>query len=712
LAPDSFGDSMTKLWVDSETFSEIPIQCGVHRYAEAAELLMLQYAIDDGPITVLDIANGDSFTPELREAMDDPTVELWAHNSHFDRTILRYTIGFDTDISRWHDTMIQAYSHSLPGALGMLCEVLKVPTDQAKDKDGKALIQLFCKPQPQNRKIRRATKFTHPEQWARFLSYGGLDITAMRACYNRMPKWNITEFDWKLWGIDQRINDRGFLVDEDLVEAAISAIEREKGRLAGKAKDMTDGEVESATQRDAVLRYALAAYGVDLPDLKASTLERRINDDSLPVALRELLALRLQASSTSVSKYKVLKKAASEDQRLRGTMQFRGALRTGRWAGRMFQPQNLPRPTLKDKDIQYGIDLLKSGIADLAFPNVTQLVSSSVRSAIIAPPGKKLVVADLSNIEGRMLAWLAGEQWKLQAFTDYDTILGTDEKGHEIRKGHDLYILSYANSFRVSPELVIENKNAGGNWRQIGKVQELALGYEGGVGAFLTFAATYQIDLEDMAKNAWDTLPTDLMSEAKDSLAWTLKNKRSTFGLSNEAWLTCEVFKRGWRYAHPEISSWWRELDFKVRQAIANPGMTYHSRRVAIRKDGAWLRIRLPSGRFLCYPQAAIEDNKITYTGINQYSRKWCRLQTYGGKLAENITQAAACDIIAWSMPRIEDAGYAILMSVHDEFITETADNTDFSSDSLAALMSQGEAWSQGLPLAAAGFESYYYKKD
>jgi len=333
--------------------------------------------------------------------------------------------------------------------------------------------------------------------------------------------------------------------------------------------------------------------------------------------------------------------------------------------------------------------------------SIMDLCSSAIRGCIVAPPGKKLVVADLSNIEGRMLAWLAGEDWKLKAFAEFDA--GT---------GPDLYAVAYAKSFGVTPESVMEDKKAGGNQRQVGKVQELALGYEGGVGAFLTFAAAYRLDLEEMADQAIDAIPQHIMLEARDALAWAKRSKRDTFGLSDRAWLVCESFKRSWRYAHPAISSWWRELGDTVRQAIAEPGVTFTSRRLKIRRDGAWLRVRLPSGRFLCYPSPALEDNTITYMGTNQYSRKWCRLKTYGGKLAENITQAAARDVLVANMPLIGADGAEVVLTVHDEVIAEAPDSPEFTGERLGNLLATVPPWADGLPLAAGGFEAYRYRKD
>lgn len=329
--------------------------------------------------------------------------------------------------------------------------------------------------------------------------------------------------------------------------------------------------------------------------------------------------------------------------------------------------------------------------------SVMELTSSAVRGCIVAPEGHKLVVADLSNIEGRALAWLAGEEWKLQAFRDFDA--GT---------GHDLYVLAYAKTFGIAPEAVDGEK------RQVGKVLELALGYEGGVGAFLTFAAVYGIDLEEMADRALGVLDDAILSEAVSALEWTRAQGRPTFGLSDQAWIVCDSIKRAWRYAHPAIVSFWRDVADAVRAAIQQPGRTRTVRALKIRRDGAWLRIRLPSGRYLCYPSPRVDHDsgQISYMGTNQYSRKWSRILTYSGKLAENITQAVARDVMASAIPKAEDAGYLVVLSVHDELLTETPDTDEYSADGLARIMATNPEWAPDLPLAAAGFEAYRYRKD
>lgn len=687
---------MTKLWIDFETYGDVPINQGTHVYAAAAEIMLCAWALDDGPVSVWDRTDELLDMPApLYTALLDDTIEVWAHNSHFDRTVMNHAWDFSVPLGRWRDTMVQALSHGLPGGLGVLCDILQVPTDKAKDKQGRQFIQLFCKPRPATSKIRRATRETHPAEWARFVDYASLDIDAMREVHKRLPTWNYQGDELALWHLDQRINDRGVAIDMDLVRAAIDAVGLAQKDLAARTMVATDGQVASTTQRDALLLHVLEAYGIDLPDMQMSTLERRIADPELPPELKELLSIRLQASTTSTSKYKTLLTGTSADGRLRGTLQFNGAARTGRWAGRLFQPQNLPRPVLKQEQIEQGIDALKAGCADLIVDNVMELTSSAIRSCIVAPKGRKLVVADLANIEGRDQAWLAGEEWKLQAFRDYDA-----------GDGPDLYKLAYSKSFGGSPDTVTKDQ------RQIGKVQELMLGYEGGVGAFITGAATYRFDIEELARQVLPIAPGWALNEASGFYDWTVKSGRSTFDLSRDAFVASDTVKRVWRNLHPNIHAHWGELKETTIAAIEQPGTTFQCRRLKIRRDGSWLRIGLPSGRALCYPSPQVIDGAITYMGLNQYSRKWCRLKSYGGKLFENICQAVARDVMTANMPLIEAAGYQIVLTVHDEVICEAPDTDDFNPEHLASLLAANPIWALDMPLAAAGFETDRYRKD
>lgn len=697
---------MTTLWFDCETYSECDLKAhGTHRYAAHPStcITVAQWAIDDGEPQVVDCTEPPhpakvSPLRMLKTALLDPSVTIVAHNSAFDRTLLRHCWGVDVPVERWQDTMIKAMSHGLPGGLDKIGQIVGLEADQAKDKRGRELIQLFCKPRPKNSILRRATRETHPEQWAEFLEYSRQDIVAMRAIDSKLPSWNYRSghAELALWHLDQRINDRGVAVDTELAVAAIDAVDREQKRLKREMIEATDGLVQSASKRDQLLAFICAEYGVDLPDLKADTLRRRIEDPDLPDGVRLLLSLRLEATKTSTAKYKALVKATSEDGRLRNTLQFAGAQRTARWAGRIFQPQNMPRPDMKQHEIDEGIDALKAGCAELFFSNTMRLTANTVRGCIVAPRGKKLTIADLSNIEGRGLAYLAGERWKLKAFADFDAGVG-----------EDLYKVAYGRSFNIDP------KEATGQKRQIGKVMELGLGYEGGVAAFLTFAAVYNMDLEDLAKAVWATASAEALENAQGMWGWAKKKKR-TLGLTMEVYVACEVLKRAWRDAHAATAALWAAAGEAVRLAIKHPGESFPiGQHLKARRDGAWLRIRLPSGRYLCYINPSVdEDGQITYFGVNQYTRQWGRIKTYGGKLIENATQAFARDILAYNMPAIERAGYEIVLSVHDELLTETPDIPEFNADELGAMMATAPSWAPGIPLAAAGFETYRYRKD
>jgi DNA polymerase len=695
------------IFLDTETYNDVPLKHGTYRYTSTCEVMIVTYAIDDAPPKLWDITAGDSMPGDLGYVLDDPDEIIVAHNAMFDRNAVKYSLGRDIPIARWRCSMAKALAHALPGGLDFLCKILGVPADLAKHKDGRRLIHLFCKPQPAGRKIQRATRETHPEDWKLFCDYALADITAMRDVWHKLPEWNYTGNELALYHLDQKINDRGIYVDVPFAEAAIKAVAREQKRLAKLTVKKTDGAVPSMTQRDQLLIHLVKEFGVDLPDLQKDTLERRIADPDLPIELRELLAIRLQVSSTSTSKYAALVRGVMPDSRLRGTLQFDGAARTRRWAGRTFQPQNLPRPDLPSSAVDFGIDAITHDCEDLLVDDVMRLTRNAIRGTIIAPPGRKLVVADLANIEGRAAAWLAGEDWKLDAFRAYDTILGYDAKGEPIRAGHDLYKVAYASSFNIRPEDVTKDQ------RQIGKVEELMLQYEGGVGAFLTGAATYGIDLDAMANAARPNIPDDIAYEANGMWDWCIKESRPTFGLSKHVFTTCDSIKRLWRRRHPATVATWPALKEGYRLATDNPGERFEVGKFTFLRTGEWLRLLMPSGNVLCYPSPRTHaDGSISYMGMNQYTKKWSRIKSYGGKLFENICQGFSGDVLKHGMPPAEDAGYEIVLTVHDEEVTETPDTPEFSVAGLAAIMSTVPAYAPGLPLAAAGFETYRYRKD
>jgi len=705
-------DRTKPLYYDLETFSPEPIRNGTHKYAESAEIMIAIWALGDGPTHVEDLTEVDDAgnvtcrmpSAALLGPLSDQSLEVVSHKSDFDRTVTRHVWGIDLDVNRYHDTMVRSMAHSLPGSLDKLCEIMGVPEEFAKHA-GKEFINLFCKPLPKNQKLRRATKVSHPEKWQGFLDYAGNDVLSMRELYHMLPRWNYRGRELALWRLDQKINDRGFLADVELAQAAITAIGVEQKRLGEEVRDLTGGAVEKATKRDQMLKHILAEFGVDLPDMKKDTLERRINDPELPDGLRQLLRVRLSATTSSTAKYAAIMRAVSRDGRLRAALQFLGALRTGRWSGRLFQPQNLPRPDMLQPEIESGIEAVKAGVADLVLADVMKLLSNALRGMIIASPGKKIVSSDLKNIEGRMAAWLSGEQWKLDAFAAYDA--GT---------GPDLYALAYAKAFGVTPEEVMKNYKAGGFWRQVGKVMELALGYEGGVGAWIAFAMVYRLDLEELGRMAYDSLPDTARTQAEIMLQWRKKKRLTTFDLSDRTFVVIEAFKALWRQAHPQTSGYWPELQEAAIKAVQNRGVRVGARKLAFVCDGPWLKMILPSGRVLCYPDPEVRgsgrDRKLSYAGVNQYNRKWGRIGTYGGKLFENACQAVARDVMAHNMPEIEADGFEIVLTVHDDVICEAPDREGFTSDRLSALLAAPPPWLTDCPLAADGFEAYRYKKE
>ena len=469
--------------------------------------------------------------------------------------------------------------------------------------------------------------------------------------------------------------------------------------------------LSDSTRRTAFAHLVISRCS--LPDMRVDTLERRLADPEFTDAVRALIAVRLQASTSSVSKYKRLIKGVSNDGYLRGLTQFNGAARTGRDAHRLFQPGNMMRPTIPQSDIEIGIDAIKAGCADLITDNVMELTSNTMRSVIIPPPGYKIVVSDLANIEGRVAAWVAGESWKLQAFRDYDTFL-LDNKGQKIphkkdflRKGPDLYIKSYSESFRVPLEMVTDKM------RQVGKVEELMLQYQGGVGAFLTGAATYHIDLDDLARVGREAIPDSVWAEAENFWDWSVDTKRNTYGLSHDTFCVCDSIKRLWRASNSKIVELWAKIDSAARNAINEPGGVFKAGAwLSFRRDGNWLRMILPSGRALCYPSPRVDDEGgMSYMGASQYTRQWERIRTYSGKFFENCCQAIARDVLLMRLPDIEEAGYSVRVRIHDEVLTYAPDGLLYGPNHLSGILSRAHSWAPGLPLAAAGFEGKRYRK-
>lgn len=704
---------MTNLYLDIETRSACDLRAaGSYRYAEdpTTEVTLFAYALDDEPVQVWDCL-ADPMPRDLRDALADEAIMRVAHNCQFERPVLRQRISTDDDPRRWHDTAAQARTLGLPASLEKLGEVVGLGEDQAKIKDGKRLVQKFAKPQKDSE---YRDSFTDPEDWRRFIEYARMDVDAMRSIYKRLPTWVYRGAERQVWELDQRINDRGFLVDTELANRAIETTQAEQQRLAERVAELTGGAVTSATQRDALLRY-IERYGVDLPDMREQTLLAVLEDDGLPEVVRELVSIRLQASKTSTAKYQAAIDSACGDGRIRGGLQYFGA-RTGRWSGRRLQPQNLPRPSLSQPDIEQAVDAIKEGALDLITGDVMEACSSAIRSVITAPPGGRLVVSDLSNIEGRALAWQAQEQWKLQAFHAFDR----DE-------GHDLYKVTAGQILGKHPTRIDKGERTA-----MGKVPELALGYAGGVGAFQSMAAIYGTRMADYLPTLRETLPADAMTAAEQ--AWQTRGKTSE--LDYDTWIASEAVKVAWRDRHPETVAYWHEAERAAMDAVRRPGRDFRSRRVVWRCHKHWLLAGLPSGRVLVYPFPRVKvvkrgspygDQECRSCGgagcdqcegfgavkeqeqlqFKTASQGWRVEWTYSGKLVENLTQAIARDVLAHGMMQAEAAGFRPVLSVHDEVVCERGTESE-----LSRILATPPDWCPDMPLAAEGYEAQRYRKD
>ena len=701
-----------RLWLDRETFAEIDLkEVGVYRYAETAEDLLISYALGDGPAKVWD-CTAEEMHDELYYAMEDEDGEVWAHNAQFDRAIHNGPNQLRLPrvvLERWRCSMALALSHAMPASLDELCRVLKVPADTAKIKDGKKLIGLFCKPQPANRKVRRATRLTHPAEWARFKEYAANDITAMRECVNRMPTWNWDASAVAEWHLDQRINARGFQVDQELTRAGARAAITEKERIATRFAELSNGAFRPS-QRELFREYLSQRLGTPLDNTQSGTFQVMLRDPAVPADVREMMELSIASNKTSTAKYAALDPAVGPDGRFRGGLQFAGAGRTRRWAGRLFQPQNLPSRGLpKPEEIADYIEHLKAGTHALFFDNLMLYGAAALRGCVVAAPGKKLTVADLSNIEGRVLAWIAQENWKLQAFRDYDA--GT---------GPDLYNITAVSIIGGDPwKVEKKNRNA------FGKVPDLASGYQGGVAGYQTFARAYGLKMSDF----WDTIQKMIapahVAKARDNLTSWGRPQLESLEIDETEWVASETCKLAWRARHPATVKFWYALGRAAKDAIRNPGQVLHvapfiKLRTVVHRGQRWLVVALPSGRYLTYFEPHLvgqgRDESIAYWGEaaeeGKTTRQWVRVFTHGGKMTGNCCQTIARDILAPALRTAETKGYLPVLTVHDEILTEAPDTDDYSAQGLVDILATNPAWAKDLPLAAAGFETKRYYKD
>lgn len=648
------------LLVDLETYSSVDIgKAGAFKYTEAPdfEILLLAYAWDDGPVRVIDLTKlDDSDTAaELQDVtaglLHPDTIKV-AHNSAFERAALRHHLGRDMPPEEWEDTMVLAAYNGLPMSLDAAGAALQLK-DQ-KIKEGTLLINYFCKPcKPTIANGGRTRNLPEhaPEKWARFIEYCRRDVEVEQAIYQRLKGYPTPPWERRLWALDARINERGVLVDRELADAAIDIDATVTERLSDELRRLTGLDNPSSV---AQLKDWLKGRGVTCESLSKATLAQLIAD-APDKTIRRVLELRAMASKTSTKKYQAAATAAGSGDRLRGIMQYYGAGRTGRWAGRLFQPQNLPQNHMETLDLARA--LVKERDLDtleLLYGNVPDVLSQLIRTTLIAPPGDTLLVADFSAIEARVIAYLAGELWRKKAF----------------EQGRDIYCASASKMFGVP----VRKHGVNGHLRQKGKVAELACGYGGGVNALKAFGAD-KMGLTD--------------AELQDIVT-------------------------NWRAASPTIPAFWRSAERAAKQAIDHPGMTYYcgnSNCIRYYKDADALRCLLPSCRVLSYWGAALDtDGSICFMGQNQTTRKWEKTRTWGGKLVENIVQAVARDCLAVSLLRLDRAGYEIVFHVHDEIVAQAPLGSRW--EDMAKIMGMPIDWAPGLVLRADGYATPYYKKD
>lgn len=645
---------MKKLSIDIETFSDIDlIKCGVYKYADspAFEILLFAYSIDDGEINIIDLVNGEELPEEIAEAIKSDTVIKTAFNAQFERVCLSKHLGILLDPSSWYCTAVQAAELSLPSSLADVGAALGL--ERQKMTEGKELIKYFCvscKPTKSNGGRTRNMPGDAPEKWALFKEYCKRDVDVERQIAKKLEMYPISESEHRLYVLDQRINDRGVLVDLELARQAVKLNSIQTAVATEQAYTLTGLENPNSV---AQLKAWLTENGVEIESLSKKAVAALA--DETDGDIQEMLHLRLLMSKTSVKKYEAVMRSVCRDNRVRGMLRFCGASRTGRWSGNILQPQSLPQNHLPD--LTLARDIVKDGdfeMLNMTFGNVPNALSELIRTVLIPKPNHRFIVADFSAIEARVLSWLAGEQWRLDTF----------------RNGGDIYCASASQMFRVP----VEKHGVNGHLRQKGKISELACGYGGSVGALKNMGAVE-------------------MGVPEDELQ----------GLIND-----------WRNANPHIVKLWTEVGNTAMKAIKEKTIVSLGKLVFMYERGI-LFIRLPSGRRLSYIKPRIGTNRfggdsITYMGVGA-SKKWERLETFGGKLVENIVQAIARDLLASAMMNVANAGYNIVFHVHDEIIAEAPDGQG-SVDEMCMLMSINPDWADGIPLSADGYECEYYRKD
>ena len=651
--------------IDIETYSSVDLaKAGVYAYTEAPDfdILLIGYKYDDeDEVHVIDtLAVDRDFDEELyefRQALTDPSIVKTAFNANFERTCLAKWTGAAMPPEEWRCTMIKALTMGLPGNLADAGMALGLPEDKLKDPQGKALIQFFskpCKPTRTNGQRTRNLPAHDPEKWKLFIAYNRQDVVTEQEILKRLAVYKIPDSEQALWSLDQHMNDNGVKLDIPMVEKIVEYDTQRRQELQEEAQTITGLSNPNSL---AQLKKWLASQGVEMASVTKDTIAEALAGD-LPENVRRMLEIRTALGKTSVAKYSTMLTAVCQDHRLRGILQFYGANRSGRWAGRLVQTHNLAKNSLPDLDL--ARELAAAGDFDTMqtlFGETAFVFSELIRTAFIPSDGCRFVVSDFAAIEARVISWISGEEWRLEAF----------------RAGKDIYCETASQMYKVP--VVKHGEN--GHLRQKGKVAELACGYQGGIGA-----------MKRMDKGG--TIPEEELQAVVDA----------------------------WRAANPKIPKLWRTCELAAKAAIEEHRTVRIAHGIAFSYINGNLFIKLPSGRKLCYWDTRLKldprdgRDHIVYMGVNQETKQWGETETYGGKLVENIVQATARDCLAVAMTRVSELGYKIVMHVHDEMIVDVPNEDKEAPAVINDIMGQPIDWAPGLPLKGDTYETPFNKND
>lgn len=652
---------MRTLAIDLETYSSNDIKYSVYKYVEAPdfEILLFAYAFDDDPVRVVDLAQGETLPDDVKSALYDKNVIKTAFNANFEINCLKKYFP-DLPEEQWECDRILSLYNSYPPHLAAVAKAMHFDEDRQKDTRGKALIRYFClpcKPTKANGGRTRNYPKDAPDKWEIFKEYNRQDVVVERAIRDKLVNLRPPDFEHENWLIDQAINRNGIMVNQTLVDNAIRLSGEYREKLLARAMEITG--LDNPNSPLQVKGWLEERLGRTVDSLSKAAVADMLAED-IPGDVREMLSIRQKISKSSIKKYDAMRMAACQDSRIRGMFQFYGAARTGRFAGRIVQLQNLPRNSMPDLDLARSM-VLDGDIdtMELCYDDVQDVLSQLIRTALEAPPGKRFIVADFSAIEARVIAWLAGEEWEMKAFAE----------------GKDIYCATASAMFGVP---VVKHK-VNAHLRQKGKVAVLACGYGGGIGALKAMGA-------------------DKMGLTDDEL---------------------QTVVRKWREASPHIVKLWADVENAAMNAVSGIPTTIKQHGLHFHVEDDALYIELPSGRHLVYLHPHLGQNRfgsdaILYTGLGgskTTAGRWGTLETYGGKLSENLVQAIARDCLCAAMKRLTDADYKICAHIHDEVILEMPVGKG-SLDDAVRIMCQNEPWNKGLVMNADGFEAKYYQKD